>query len=485
MAASDRILQRVSEYIKSYMIQSSIFNGIRIPHRSNLLLFILVVVHFLGGHPSNLAFAGGYMIPHQTARALGLSNAMTAGVNDPSAVYYNPAALSEVKGDNLLISGTYINVINSVENNTVQVGSKEAINQHDNNFLATLFANYHIPGTDFTVGIGTYTPFGLATTYDQDFTRFAVQQTELKTIYVTPAVSWHPSKYFSVGSGFSFVHSSGLFSRSLCFAQPGVPDPVTGATSCTVPGGLFEGRLRLTDTADAFTYNLGLLLKPTDNLKFGLSYRARADLRFDHADVKFGGVFVPSSVKGDVRPIPLPPVLNAGVFWQINSSWGAEFVYEYTRWSEFKSLSATFSPVPLFLGAAPVPGFSLPEDWRNTSTLRLGSYYALNKNWEVRGGIAVEETPIPNHTLNPGIPDADKLTLNAGIGYKWNRFSVDLGYMAVFYKTRRVVNNEIEGLPATGIPFLGACGNSALPCPAKDKYQTFSNFVTVSLGLHF
>ena len=52
------------------------------------------------------AHAGGYMIPHQTARGVGLSNAMTAGVNDPSAVYYNPAALSEVEGTNLLINGS-------------------------------------------------------------------------------------------------------------------------------------------------------------------------------------------------------------------------------------------------------------------------------------------------------------------------------------------------------------------------------------------
>jgi long-chain fatty acid transport protein len=450
--------------------------------KRSVILFSLglSVVHFHFAAPNHPALAGGYMIPHQTARGLGLSNAMTAGVNDASAVYYNPAALSEVDGNNILANGTYINVVNSVENS-----GRKAVNQHDDNFLATLFANYHVPGTDFTLGIGTYTPFGLATTYEEDFTRFASQRTELKTIYVTPVISWHPSKYFSVGGGVSFVHASGLFSRGLCFAPEGVPDPITGATSCSVPGGLFEGRLRLTDTANAFTYNLGLLLKPADNLKLGFSYRARADLRFDNADVKLGGIFVPNAVRAEVRPIPLPPVINAGVFWQINPRWGAEFVYEYTRWSEFKSLSAFFTPAPLFLGAIPVPGFSLPEDWKNTSTLRFGSYYALNQSWELRGGLAVEETPIPSKTLNPAIPDADKLTLNAGIGYKWDKFSVDLGYMAVFYKTRRVTNNELEGLPATGVPFLGACGNSTLPCPAKDKYQAFSNFVTLSLGFRF
>ena len=414
---------------------------------------------------NQMAFAGGYIIPHQTARGLGLSNAMTAGVNDASAVYYNPAALSEVQGDNLLMSGTYVNLQNSVENS-----GRKSTNKHDDNFLASFFANYRIPNSDFTLGIGTYAPFGLATEYDKDaFTRFAAIDTELKTIYVTPALSWNPSSYFSVGAGLSFVHASGVFSRALCL------DPISG---CTQPLGL-EGRVRVTDTADAFAYNLGLLVKPTDSLKFGFTYRSRVDLRFDNADAKFNGSFSIPTVKADVRPLPLPPVINVGVFWQIMRTWGAEFVYEYTRWSEFKNFTATFSPIPIFLPlGAPIPGFQLPEDWKNTSTLRLGSYYALNENWELRGGMAVEQTPIPNKTLNPSIPDADKLTLNAGVGYKWDQFSVDLAYMAVFYKTRRVTNNELEGLPVTAPLFYAGA-------PGKDKYQSFVNLVTFSIGYRF
>jgi long-chain fatty acid transport protein len=351
----------------------------------------------------------------------------------------------------------------------VENSGRRAHNKHDDNFLATLFANYHVPNTDFTFGIGTYSPFGLATTYENDFTRFAAERTELKTIYITPAAAWHPSKYFSIGAGASFVHASGLFSRGLCL------DPIT---SCTAPIGL-EGRLRLTDTADAFAYNLGALIKPLDNVKVGFSYRSRVDLRFDHADVKLRGAFSTATTKADIRPIPLPPVINTGVFWQVTPNWGAELVYEYTRWSEFEDFTATFSPSPTFLPLGfPLSGFSFPEDWKNTSTLRFGSYYALNHNWELRGGLAVEESPIPNHTLNPAIPGADLLTLNAGVGYKWEKLSLDLGYMAVFYKNRRVTNNELEGLPATSpLGFAGA--------PGKDKYETFNNFVTLSLGYRF
>jgi long-chain fatty acid transport protein len=280
-------------------------------------------------------------------------------------------------------------------------------------------------------------------------------------IYVTPAVSWHPSRHFAVGGGLSFVHASGLFTRSLCLA---------GGGACVFPAA--QGRLRLTDTANAFTYNLGLLVKPVENLKLALTYRARADIRFDTADVKLGGALAPfGNLRAEVRPIPIPPVISAGLYWQVTPSWGAEFVYEYARWSEFKRFSATFSP------GVPLPGFSLPEDWKNTSTLRMGSSYKLDQNWELRGGFTVEETPIPNSTLNPAIPGADLLTLNAGVGYKWRNFGIDLGYMAVFYKTRRITNNELEGLPATGFAFPGA--------PGKDKYETFNNFVSISLSYRF
>jgi len=433
--------------------------------KKSYLIIVSLSVACLLAKPSQEAVAGGYIIPHQTARGLSLSNAMTAGVNDASAVYYNPAALSEVNGDNVLASGIYVNVINSVENS-----GRKSRNKHDDNFLATFFANYHIPGTDLTLGIGTYTPFGLVTEYGSDaFTRFAAVQTQLKTIYVTPALSWNPTNYLSLGAGLSFVHASGVFSRALCL------DPIS---FCTQPLGL-EGTVRLTDTADAFAYNIGLLVKPIETLKFGFSYRSRVDLRFDSATAKFGGAFLNPTVKADLSPIPLPPVINAGLFWQITPNWGAEFVYEYTRWSEFKNFTTTFSPIPIFVPLrAPILGFQLPQDWKNTNTLRFGSFYTLNENWELRGGIAAEQTPIPNKTLNPAIPGADLLTLNAGIGYKWEKFSVDLGYMAVFYKTRRVTNNELEGLPATAPLFYAGA-------PGRDKYETFNNFVTLSIGYRF
>ncbi|HEY2989654.1 MAG TPA: outer membrane protein transport protein [Candidatus Binatia bacterium] len=424
-------------------------------------LFINISLLVLAVLGTRSTFAGGFYLPHQTARGVGLSNAQTAGVNDPSAVYYNPAALSEVEGNQILLTGNYINVVNSVENS-----GRTAENQHNDNFTATLFGNYHIPRTDVTLGVGMYTPFGLATSYGGGFARFAARRTELKTLYITPAVSWSPSKFFSVGGGFSFVHSSAILRRSLCF------DPLFG---CAFPGG--EEKIRISDTDNAYSYNVGVLLKPIDKVKIGFSYRGRAELNFDHADTKLNG-FAAAKTKANVRPITLPPIINAGIFWQMTPAWGAELVYEFQRWSEFNAIRAKFSPPPFGISS-----FTLTENWKDSNTLRLGSFYRLTKNWELRGGLGLEQSPIPNKTLNPAIPGADLLTLNGGIGYNWEGFSVDLGYQAVFYKTRRVNNRELEGAWRPGCGAPGGCPFSG--APGKDKYETFNNFVSLSLGYRF
>lgn len=396
------------------------------------------------------AFGGGYAIPPQTASGIGLANAVTAGVTDPSAVYVNPGALTEVGGNQIMGGLIYINTISSIKNS-----GRTSVNRHDDSFIPTLFANYHIPNTDLTAGIGLYAPFGLATTYDAgSFTRFGAIRSELKTLYVTPSIAWKVNPYISVGGGLSFVHSSALFSRAL-FLGPGT-----------------EGRLRLTDTDNGYTFNVGILAKPHENIKFGFTYRSRVDLNFDTGTAKVAdatGAISTARSKG--TQIPLPPVISMGIFWQISPSWSAEFVHDYTHWSEFRHLKARFTPS--LLGGT-LPGLFIQELWKNTSTLRLGTSYQLTNDLELRGGLILDETPIPGTTLSPSIPGADLLTLNGGIRYNWSRMTFDLGYMAAFYKTRKVATNVLEA------------GNPANPvAPGPDKYRTFQNLVSFHIRYRF
>jgi long-chain fatty acid transport protein len=430
--------------------------------KSQILVSIFLLSYIVVREPTNAA-AGGFAIAEQTARAVGSGNAITAGVEDPSAVYVNPAALSQISGNQIMGGLNYINTNSSVRNNGVK-----STNIHDDDFLPNLFANYHIPNSDFSLGIGSYTPFGLATSYKENsFTRFAAIRTEFRTIYVTPAIAWEPSRYFSVGAGMSFVHSSAVLSRALFLGAVGVG----------------EGRLRITDTDDAYGYNIGIVVKPTDKLKLGITYRSRVSLKYDDADVKFTDAAITggasTAVKAKGINVPIPPVINAGIQWQINPTWLVEVDYNFTRWSEFNNLKAAFSSsLPALGGIVPISGFFLPQDWKDTSTIRAGTVYKVNKSFELRTGFSLDQTPIPNRTLNPAIPGADILTLNGGFGYAWNSFNVDLGYMAIFYKDRQVNNNTLEtGNNPAALPFPGV--------PGRDKYEIFQNFVSFDLRYRF
>ncbi|HEU4345572.1 MAG TPA: outer membrane protein transport protein [Candidatus Binatia bacterium] len=416
-------------------------------------VFLLIL---LGLFYPKLSFAGGYAIPPQTARAESMGGAATAGVEDPSAVYVNPAAMTQIDGDQIMTGVTYVNTVSSVRN-----GRTTSRNIHDDDALPNVFINYHVPNSKISLGIGSYSPFGLATSYKPDsFARYAAIRSELKTLFVTPAIAWEALPYLSVGGGLSFVHSSGLFSRAIFFGPFG------------------DGRLRITDTDNAYGYNFGLLVKPQESLRIGVTYRSRVALDFDSADVKFtdaplaGGLGTRAKASG--MNLPLPPVINLGAHWQVDPKWGLEFEFDFVRWSEFRQLKASFStPLPGLGGAFPIMGFVLPQKWKDATTLRFGTSYKLNPNFELRAGAALEETPIPASTLGPAIPGADYLSLTGGIGYKWRRLKVDLGYMAVLYKTRRVTNNVLEtGGDPNALPFPGLS--------AKDKHRIFQNL----LGMH-
>jgi long-chain fatty acid transport protein len=385
-----------------------------------------------------------------------MGGAAVAGVEDPSAVYVNPAALRQVDGNQILGGLTYVNTISSTRNS-----GATSRNIHDDDFLPNLFANYHIPNSQFSLGIGTYTPFGLATSYKPgEFTRYAALRSELRTIFITPTVAWEPVPYLSVGGGVSFVHASGTLSRAIFFGPFG------------------DGRLRITDTDNAYGYKIGFLIKPHERIRFGLTYTSHVDLNFNSADVKFadapGAGGLSSRSKASGIHLPTPVVINAGIHWQIDPNWGIEFQYDYARWSTFEHLKASFSnPLPGLGGAVPIAGFLIPQNWKNTSSLRFGTAYKVIKDLELRAGLGLDETPIPASTLGPAIPGADYLTLTAGAGYTWDRLKIDIGYMAVFYKTRKVNNNVLEtGGDPNALPFPGVAG--------KDKYEVFQNLV----GLH-
>ena len=54
----------------------------------------------------NQAFAGGFQLNENSARALGMGGAFTAIADDPSAIYFNGAGLTQFSGINFMLGST-------------------------------------------------------------------------------------------------------------------------------------------------------------------------------------------------------------------------------------------------------------------------------------------------------------------------------------------------------------------------------------------
>src|SRR5437879_4643291 len=70
---------------------------------------ILAVLAGLGGE----AFAGGVTFSEQGAAATGKANAFAGEANDPSAIFYNPAGITQLPGTQVMV-GTSIVYLDTV-----------------------------------------------------------------------------------------------------------------------------------------------------------------------------------------------------------------------------------------------------------------------------------------------------------------------------------------------------------------------------------
>jgi long-chain fatty acid transport protein len=102
-----------------------------------------------------------------------------------------------------------------------------------------------------------------------------------------------------------------------------------------------------------------------------------------------------------------------------------------------------------------------PRLYHNTSQYRLGAEYNVEKvnGLTVRGGITYDQNPIPDKTLDPILPDADRWDFSCGFSYQVTpQVSFDAFYMFIRAKERKIdtPENPLEGYYNTKANLFGA-----------------------------
>ena len=397
--------------------------------------------------------------------AAAMGNAFVAQADDPSALHYNPAGMTQLHGFQTLFGTTLIGGTTQFSSPTgaQTTGDRNGSVAWPPPGHVYLVANLKDLGLsalgNFTAGIGMNNPFGSLTRYPNDGPfRTAITFTTLPLLDIKPTIAYKLNDQLSFGVGADIYTFSGLFGeghleqKSIWPGGLGIP-----------AGSLME--INGSDTTAGF--NVSLLYTPFRNsdgkplVNIGMVYRSQATFHLTGNFLANG-----ASVAGATATFVLPQVFSGGIgIWPVRTSereWKLEFDVDYTGWKSNRNLD-----VHLTNGAL----LPFPQNWQSTYTVMIGTEYrwlrlASMPDWDIalRAGYMNQQAQIPDRTFNPGVPSANTHIPSVGIGLachengsflglvrcgklgigplKPKLFAIDLAYQAGLYEVRTIAGNQ-------------------------------------------
>jgi long-chain fatty acid transport protein len=413
--------------------------------------------------------AGANRILSQSASAAGQSAAFTAQADDPSAIYYNPAGMTQLQGIQTSVGVLLIGGSTSFRSPTGQT----AKSSFDGSVVYPPPLNLYVTANlkdlginwlgNLTAGLGVLSPFGTLIRWpDNGPFNSARTFAALQLIDIKPTLAYKINDQLSVGLGadvytFSSFYGEGHLQRDSIgppLAPPGLSAELNGK-----------------DTAAGF--NASVMYTPFRNAdgkplaNIGFIYRSQATFHNEGQFLVNGGLVANAS-----QTVVLPQVFTGAIaLWpnrDQDHEWKLELDVDVTGWKSIRNLDYRLSN-----------GMTLPapQNWRNSYTVMVGTEYKwlrpqMLPEWEVaaRAGYWHSQTPIPDFSFNPEIPDSDNHSISVGLGllcqgngqflglfrcgrrgeekYRPKAIALDVAFQTLLYEPRTVtgnVNSTVNG----------------------------------------
>lgn len=402
-------------------------------------------------------------IQGQGTAASGMGNAFAAQADDPSALYYNAAGMTQLPGVQFLagglLSGGTTSFTNSAGVNST--GTRDGSLAWPPPAHLFITANLGDLGINalrgLTIGVGVTSPFGSVSRYpDNGPVRFKTTFTAMPLIDIKPTLAYRLGQDVSVGLGadiytFSDMLGEGHFEKQF-IAPPGSP-AVFGAAG---------SKAELYGKGTAVGFNVSMLytaLRNGDGLpiaNIGLVYRNQVPLPLR------GGILATGVKTSDASTtFVLPQIITGAIaIWPTRTAereWKLELDVDYVGWKSVRNLD-------IYLANGGV--IHQPQSWRSTYTVMIGTEYRWLKmdalpEWEMaaRAGYTNSPTQVPDLTFDPSVPSADVHIPSVGFGLvckeggslfglrcgdfgagpiKPKAIGLDLSYQASLYEQRSV-----------------------------------------------
>ena len=403
------------------------------------------------------AFGAGFLLFEQGSKAMGMAGAFTAQADDGSAMFHNVAGLAfqdfaEGKERSFLAGITFVRPTESgFQGQAPFPGPTATGEQADQLFTVPHVYFARRLNSRWTFGLGVNAPFGLSTEWDNPETfagRYISTRAELSAVDLNPSVAWRVNDELAVGFG-------AVIRLSEISLQRFIPqrNPFTGAV-------VDVGFANLESSFDeGFGFNVGALYKRPGGLSIGFSYRSKVDTDYAGAatltqiptgDDGFDAL-VAASVPFGVplalsTSLEFPDMASLGVAYEISEKLLVEADVNWTGWSSFDVVELEFV-------TAPALSETIPENYEDAQNYRIGVRYDTSDSRQWRFGVYFDETPQPEETVGPLLPDADRYGVTIGYGTK--RYDVALMYVQFDDRTTTTNHDNFFGTYEFTIVLLG------------------------------
>ena len=400
------------------------------------------------------ALAGGFAFNENGAAATGKGTAFVGEANDPSAIFYNPAGITQLPGTQLMIGAALVKLDSTFRSST----TGESTDLQDQfPVLPYVYITHRFKSWDerLSVGLGIYTPFGILIDWPDNWQgRFATTNAHLRVTVYNPTIAFQATPKLSLAVGLQVADAGAGFEQKF--------DVGTG-----------ESKARIHDlTANPIGWNVGALYHITDTTSAGIQFRSELQAKLN-GDAEFSG---PASAlfanTGFHASIKLAPRVVAGISTRVIPRWTINADIEWDGWRTVGSIPKTFDDT----AASPVPQSALSQrnliNWENSWIYKVGAEFAATERLALRGGYFYDTSAVPDNTFSPTIPVANLNALTMGFGYKWPGAVVDVAYLLGFYEKRSIDNGTIDPNNRAGPTAFGS-------------YLSMAQVLTVSVTLKF
>ena len=447
---------------------------------------VAVMTLFSVTQPS-ASHADGFRNPFQSGAASAQGNAFTAQADDASAVFYNPAAMTQLQGVQLLGGVEFVNVDTHFENpagatTENDLGGPFGMPPPMQFFVTATPTDLGISWLgDLTAGFGLQSLFGFASKYPSNGPlQTAITSASLPLLNIKPTLAYRFTDWLSLGLGgdiFTFWPAV-VGEAQQKFVSPGLPGIAAG------------DHVKITGSGTTAGFNASALVtllrtrSRAPRVNFGFVYRSQSDLPLN------GKLSVNSmSVAKSQSSLHFPDSYTVGLaVWPLRdreSEWKIETDVDYVRWSTIRKLEFRFSNGVVL---------STPQDWRNAVSFGIGTEYRWLKlsshpDWDLalRASYNHSQTPVPDKNFNPAFPDSNVHVLSFGFGLTCHPGGKFLAFKDCGQPDSENAHRENIGLDmAYQVLFLESRTVTGNPNPAVNgKYQTINQALTFSLRVGF